>query len=139
MKADGEPALIHAIQPSSQQVGTADAGVAAARLHKRKARLVAIAAGIIVAAVHTAAHHSRAAAGRNPQAAIAETKDGLLHRDIEPFGDPADLLPERRRVCPKRAMLGANVEPRRQPHFLAEKRLALARLAKALACARPTS
>ena len=93
MQADREPALVHAIQPIGQQVGAADAGVAAARLHKRKARLVASRPEVIVAAIHTAAHDSRAATGRHSQAAIAETSNRLLHRDIEPLGDPADLLP----------------------------------------------
>ena len=78
---------------SGQQVAAADAGVAAARLHERKARLVASRPEVIVAAIHATAHDSRAAAGRHSQAVVAETSNRLLHRDVEPLGDPADLLP----------------------------------------------
>ena len=44
-----------------------------------------------------------------------------------------DLFPQRGRVSPERAFFGANVEPHRQPHLLAEKRFASARRAKATA------
>ena len=54
----------------------------------------------------------------------------LFHREIEPLGDAADFLPERGRISIVRALLGAHVEPGRQPNFLAQKRLALARFGK---------
>src|SRR5204862_31454 len=80
------------------------------------------------AAIHATTYDSRAAAGRHPQAPIAEISDRALHRDVQPLGDPADLLPQSRRVSLERALRGTNVEPPRQPHLLAaEKRLALAR------------
>src|SRR5262249_54237906 len=97
---------------------------------EHEARLVTARAEVIVAAIYAAAHDRRAAAGRHPQAAVAETGGRQLHRDVEPLGDAADLLPERRRVSPERALLAANVEPRRQPDCLAEKCLALARQRK---------
>ena len=55
----------------------------------------------------------------------------MLHWDVEALGDPADLLPHRRCVSPKRTLLRVNVEPPWQSHrFAPEKRFTLARCRK---------
>ena len=93
MQAYSEPVLVHAVQPPGQLVAAADAGVAAARLHECEACLVASRPEVIVAAIHATTHDRRAAAGRHPQAIVAEISNRLLHRNVQPIGDPADLLP----------------------------------------------
>src|SRR3954470_4846249 len=113
-------------------MAAADAGIAAAYLDECEARFVLSRSKIVVAAIYATIHDSRAAACRHPQAFVAETSDRLLHRDVEPLGNPTDLFPQRRRISLERPLLCPNVEPPRQSHPLAEKCLTLTRRGKGI-------